>query len=51
MGKKDLQTSDYFENEKFFADLVNGIFFNGQQIILHDKLKETSKELRQVFFF
>lgn len=45
MGKRDIQTSDYFENEEYFADLVNGIFFRGLQVIRPGKLQETSKEL------
>lgn len=45
MGKEDIVTSDYFEDNRFFADLVNGALFQGKQIVQPEHLQETSKEL------
>lgn len=46
MGKRDIQTSDYFEDNNFFADIVNGFLFNGEPVIEADKLREADTEQR-----
>lgn len=45
MGKEDIQTSDYFENNVLFADIANGFLFDGRQVIDPKKLEEANKEL------
>lgn len=45
MGKEDIQTSDYFEDNVFFADIANGFLFDGKQVIDPKKLEEAKKEL------
>lgn len=46
MGKRDIQTSDYFEDNSFFADIVNGFLFKGESVIEADKLREADTEQR-----
>ena len=45
MGKEDIQTTDYFEDNVFFADIANGFLFDGRQVIDPQKLEEANKEL------
>ena len=45
MGKKDIHVSDYLDYNPFFADITNGYFFNGEQIIDPNQLKNEEKEL------
>ena len=39
MGQKDLWQSDYFDNNERFADIYNGIFFSGEEIIKPTELE------------
>ncbi len=32
MGKADVYESDYLENAEVFADMVNGILYQGRQV-------------------
>lgn len=45
MGKKDIHVSHYFSHNPFFADMANGYFFGGQQVVAPEDLKEADKEL------
>ena len=40
MGKADVYESDYLENEEIFADLVNGVLYNGEQVEKKEKMEE-----------
>ncbi len=46
MGKKDIQTSEFFEDNRLFSDLVNGFLFEGKQVLLPENLKEADCELK-----
>ncbi|MCM1082166.1 MAG: Rpn family recombination-promoting nuclease/putative transposase [Clostridium sp.] len=41
---KDIHTNDYFNDTVRFADLVNGVVHDGQQIVKPCELEETDKE-------
>ena len=45
MGKKDLWQSDYFDDKKRFADMINGAYFKGEQVINADELEEVDSKL------
>ena len=45
MGKKDLWQSDYFDDKKRFADMINGAFFKGEQIMDAEELEEVDSRL------
>lgn len=45
MGKADVQTLDYFQDSRVFADMINAYFFRGKQIIRPEELEEGDKEL------
>lgn len=45
MGKADVQTLDYFQDSRVFADMINAYFFGGKQIIKPEELEEGDKEL------
>ena len=45
MGTKDLWQSDYFDDKKRFADMINGAFFHGEQVINADELEEAEPKL------
>lgn len=45
MGKRDIQELNYLEDNRRFADLVNGALFEGKQIIEERDLREANKEL------
>lgn len=49
MGQKDLWQSDYFDNNVRFADLYNGIFFNGAEIIKPKELEPCDSVFVQHF--
>ena len=38
MGKADMAMSEYLGNRKRFADLFNGILFQGKQVIREEEL-------------
>lgn len=48
MGKADVYESDYLENEEIFADLVNGVLYQGEQIVKPCELEEQDGELRSI---
>lgn len=45
MGRKDLWQSDYFDDKRRFADMINGAFFKGEQIIKAEELEEVDPKL------
>ena len=45
MGKQDLWQSDYFDDKKRFADMINGAFFKGEQIMNAEELEEVDSKL------
>ena len=45
MGKQDLWQSDYFDDKKRFADMINGAFFKGEQIMDAKELEEADSKL------
>lgn len=45
MGKRDIQELNYLEDNRRFADLVNGVLFAGKQIVEEKALLEANKEL------
>ena len=49
MGQKDLQQSEYFDNNVRFADAYNGILFNGNPIIKPEELEECDSVFVQLF--
>ena len=46
MGKADMAMSEYLGNRKRFADLFNGILFQGKQVIREEELSEASPSYR-----
>lgn len=44
LGRKDIHTNSYFDDNKRFADLVNGTLHNGMQKVKADELRDVSKE-------
>lgn len=48
MGKADVFESDYLENAEIFADLVNGVLYDGRQVVKPEELSEQDGELRSV---
>lgn len=48
MGKRDIQTSCFFEENRLFADMVNGYVFEGKQVLVPEKLDEVDGEVRFV---
>ena len=48
MGKADVYESDYLENEEVFADLVNGVLYQGEQVVKPCELEEQDGELRSI---
>ena len=45
MGKKDLWQIDYFGDKGRFADMFNGILFDGKTIIKEEELEEADSKL------
>lgn len=45
MGKKDLDQYAYFDDELYFADVCNGILFQGDRRILPEELEESDTQL------
>ncbi|MBR5596680.1 MAG: Rpn family recombination-promoting nuclease/putative transposase [Lachnospiraceae bacterium] len=45
MGKKDLWQSDYFDDKERFADMINGILFDGKPLMKAEELEETDSKL------
>lgn len=43
MGKYDICMQEYLQNKEYFADLFNGCFFHGQQVIRPEELTEASE--------
>ena len=48
MGKEDVYESDYLENAEIFADLVNGVLYQGEQVVKPEELAEQDGELRSI---
>mgnify|MGYP001056854445 CR=1 FL=1 len=48
MGKTDVCESDYLENAEIFADLVNGVLYQGKQVVKPHELSEQDGELRSI---
>lgn len=48
MGKTDVYESDYLENAEIFADLVNGVLYQGKQVVKPHELSEQDGELRSI---
>ena len=48
MGKPDVYESDYLENAEIFADLINGVLYQGEQVVKPQALKEQDGELRSI---
>ena len=48
MGKADIFESDYLENAEVFADLVNGVLYQGEQVVKPEELKKQDGELRSI---
>ena len=48
MGKPDVDESDYLENAEIFADLINGVLYQGEQVVKPQALKEQDGELRSI---
>lgn len=48
MGKTDVFESDYLEDAEIFADLVNGVLYQGEQVVKPQELNEQDGELRNV---
>ena len=46
MGRKDVEEKGYFDNTLHFADVCNGILFDGKQKILPQELEEADTELQ-----
>ena len=38
MEKEDVYESDYLEKEEIFADLVNGVLYHGEQVMLAESM-------------
>ena len=45
MGKEDLWQKDYFDDKKRFADMFNGAFFKGKQVINAEELEEIDSQV------
>lgn len=43
MGKVDTVMKNYLQDKTRFADLFNGVFFGGRQVILPQELSEASE--------
>lgn len=48
MGKPDVYESDYLENADIFADLVNGVLYQGELVVKPQELEEQDGELRSI---
>lgn len=48
MGKPDLAQNRFYENKERFADIFNGVLFQGRQVIRPDELDEAENELVQL---
>ena len=48
MGRVDVYESDYLENEEIFADLVNGVLYQGRRVVRPEDLGEQDGELRSL---
>ena len=48
MGKADIFESDYLDNAEIFADLVNGVLYQGERVVKPEELQEQDGELRSI---
>ena len=47
MGKKDLWQSDYFDDKRRFADMMNGALFHGKQVMKAEELGDADAGLHR----
>ena len=45
MGKKDEYQFDYLDDNRRFADQINGALFNGRQIVKPDELEPDEPQI------
>ena len=45
MGTKDLWQSDYFDDKRRFADMINGAMFQGKPVMFGEDLEEVDSNL------
>ena len=45
MGKQDIQSMNYLNNARRFADMINGSLFHGKQVIDEKDLQDADKEV------
>lgn len=45
MGEKDLAHNDYFSDRHRFADVCNGILFQGREVIRPEELEEAEQDI------
>ncbi len=53
MGTKDIETAIFFDDDRRYADLLNGYIFDGKQVIMEKQLysqdtRETGKSQKTV---
>ena len=46
--REDVYENDYLENAEIFADLVNGVLYQGVQVVKPQELSEQDGELRSI---
>ena len=46
MGTKDIETAIFFDDDRRYADLLNGYIFDGKQVIMEKQLY--SQDTREV---
>ena len=52
MGTKDIETAIFFDDDRRYADLLNGYIFDGKQVIMEKQLysqdtRETGKSQKR----
>ena len=40
MGREDVYENDYLDNAELFADLINGVLYQGEQVVRPQELSE-----------
>ena len=48
MGREDVYENDYLDNAELFADLINGVLYQGEQVVRPQELSEQDGELRSI---
>ena len=49
MGQKDLYQSDFYEDKHRFADVFNGVFFEGKEVVKPEELEACDSVIVQHF--